>query len=74
MPNDFTTAIKEQVANPQHVYVEIAPGRLMRHGTRAEEGCELPSYAGAPMRFTLLAAERFIKNWPGAKLIEAMPF
>jgi hypothetical protein len=64
--------LKSQLQNPEHVYIEVFPGRIMRHGTKAEEGCEIPRFAGAPMRFTKLAAERFARDWPGAKLVEEM--
>ena len=66
---EFSVATKEQIANPQHVFIQIEPGKYLRHGTTVDDGCEIPAYAGEPMRFTKLAAECFVKDWPNANLV-----
>lgn len=66
--------LTRQLENPQHVYIRMPRGTLLRHSDSYPGPPNNPVWErGEPVRFTRLAAEKLVTNNPflqGAELIE----
>ena len=74
MMNERYDELREQLFHPDHCYVELRPGKPIRHSRAVAETPEGMALSGQPVRFTRLAAVRVVeqlrKDGVRAKMVE----
>lgn len=66
------TDLAKQISDPAHVWIETRPGHYLRHSDTYIDPLtnEVHWLRGEPVRFTRLAARRFVRAYPKARLID----